>query len=205
MPTRFPNTARQIHTESDRTRAWASTGVRRRSTSSAIIRHASASGRTTVSPVGSTEDMRSTRNVRRPASVPATRYQPAPLAARPSGWTTRVVSAPSRARYPRVTCWASTTARCTASSSGGVRRGAVGRSQPWGSTMTAVDAASAESRNGSGRARTSLRSAALTSGVAADAGPATRNRARASDAVSPLRSVRPPPASCQPPLRPWRE
>ena len=56
-----------------------------------------------------------------------------------------------------------------------------------------------------GSARTSLRSAARTSGVADDDGPATRNRARASSAVRPLRSVRPPPASRHPPPRPCRE
>ncbi len=61
------------------------------------------------------------------------------------------------------------------------------------SMITVVDAASASERNVSGRARTSLRSAALSSGVADDDGPATRNRARASAALRPLRSVRAPP------------
>ena len=42
-------------------------------------------------------------------------------------------------------------------------------------------------------------------GVADDDGPATRNSARASGAVRPLRSVVPPPSSRQPPLRPWIE
>ena len=69
----------------------------------------------------------------------------------------------------------------------------------------ALDAASAWVRNDSGSALMSLRSAARTSGVAAEEGPATRNRARASGSVSPLRSVRPPPASRQPPLRPRSE
>ena len=53
-----------------------------------------------------------------------------------------------------------------------------------------------------GSARTSLRSAAFTSGVALEAGPATRNRVWASAAVRPLRSVRPPPRSAHPPPRP---
>ena len=99
----------------------------------------------------------------------------------------------------------SMTACWMASSCGGVGRAWFGRPQSAGSTTTAVDAASASGRNGSGRARTSLRNAALTSGVAADDGPATRNRARASAAVRPLRSVRAPPMSCQPPLRPGFE
>jgi hypothetical protein len=50
-----------------------------------------------------------------------------------------------------------------------------------------------------------LRSAALASGVAVDAGPATMNSVLASASVSPLRSVRAPPMSCQPPLRPGCE
>ena len=59
-------------------------------------------------------------------------------------------------------------------------------------------------RKVTGRARTSLRSAARTSGVAA-AGPAMRKSARASSAVSPLRSVRAPPISSHPPPRPGWE
>ena len=35
--------------------------------------------------------------------------------------------------------------------------------------------------------------------------PAARNRVRASPAVRPVRSVRDPPSSCQPPLRPGDE
>jgi len=64
---------------------------------------------------------------------------------------------------------------------------------------------SACSRNGSGSARTSLLSAASTAGVAVEAGPATRNKARASFADSPDRSVRAPPTSRQPPPRPCTE
>src|SRR3954465_11842295 len=71
-------------------------------------------------------------------------------------------------------------------------------SHPVGSTTTAVVAASAPDRRGSGRARTSLRSAAFTCGVAIGDGPATRNRARASDAVSPLRAGRPAPGRAPP-------
>jgi biotin operon repressor len=57
--------------------------------------------------------------------------------------------------------------------------------------MTSDDAAaSACTRNGSGRAWTSLRSAAFRAGVTDEAGPATRNRVRASPAVNPDRSVR---------------
>jgi hypothetical protein len=78
-------------------------------------------------------------------------------------------------------------------------------SHPWGSTTSAEDAVSACIRNGSGSARTSLRNAACSCGLADDDGPAARNSARDSAAVSPLRSVRPPPASRQPPPRPWEE
>ena len=66
------------------------------------------------------------------------------------------------------------------------------RSQSEASMMTAPPADSAEARNVSGKARTSFRRAAFTSGVAAP-GPATRNSALASAALSPLRSVRAPP------------
>ena len=62
-----------------------------------------------------------------------------------------------------------------------------------GSRTIAAAAFSASARNVSGRAWTSLRSAAFASGVTADDGPATRNSVRASAAVSPLRSVRAPP------------
>ena len=74
--------------------------------------------------------------------------------------------------------------------------------QPAGSSTTADAAASASARNVSGSAWTSLRSAALASGVAVDDGPATMNSVRASAAVSPLRSVRAPPSSCHPPPLP---
>ena len=82
--------------------------------------------------------------------------------------------------------------------------GAAGRRRPSaaGSSTMADAAASASARNVSGSACTSLRSAALASGVAVDDGPATRNSVRASAAVSPLRSVRAPPISDQPPPRP---
>ena len=103
------------------------------------------------------------------------------------------------------TCLPSMTACCTVSRWGGAGRSGAERSQPLASTTTAVWAASAWVRNDSGRARTNLRSAARSSGVADDDGPATRNNARASAAESPLRSVRPPPANRQPPLRPCSE
>ncbi len=101
MRMRVPSTVRHSHTESGWQRALARIGVRRCSTSSVTIRHVSArskpSGRSTGSPVGSTDVIRSTRNVRWPASVPATRYQTVPLVASPSGWTVRVVVERSRA------------------------------------------------------------------------------------------------------------
>ena len=75
-------------------------------------------------------------------------------------------------------------------------RGTDVRPQLAGSSTTADAAASASARNVSGSAWTSLRSAALASGVAVDDGPATMNSVRASAAVSPLRSVRAPPISC---------
>ena len=62
---------------------------RRPATSSA---RSKSGGRTTGSPVRSTDRTRLTRNVRIPASVPATRYQTDPLSTRPSGWTVRSVS-----------------------------------------------------------------------------------------------------------------
>ena len=82
------------------------------------------------------------------------------------------------------------TARCSASRCGG--GGGSAWSHPAGSRTTAPAAASACSRKVDGRACTSLRSAARTSGVAAS-GPAMRKSARASSEVSPLRSVRAPP------------
>ena len=118
----------------------------------------------------------------------------------PSGWITRSVSERVRSAYPRRTWRPSTTARCRSSRWGG--RGAVEPPQPAGSSTTAEAAASASARNVSGSAWTSLRSAALASGVAVDDGPATMNRVRASAAVSPLRSVRAPPISDQPPPLP---
>ncbi len=82
-----------------------------------------------------------------------------------------------------------------------VRRWGRGRSpQLAGSSITAEAAASASARKVSGRACTSLRRAALASGVADDDGPATRNRVRASAAVRPAEvgagpaEQRPPPA-----------
>ena len=77
-------------------------------------------------------------------------------------------------------------------------------SQLDGSWTTAPAAASACWRKVAGSACTSLRRAALTSGVASD-GPAIKNSARASSAVSPLRSVREPPTSSHPPPRPGCE
>ena len=71
-----------------------------------------------------------------------------------------------------------------------------------GRARSADAAASASARNVSGSAWTSLRSAALASGVAVDDGPATMNSVRASAAVSPLRSVRAPPISDHPPPLP---
>ena len=65
--------------------------------------------------------------------------------------------------------------------------------------MTNDDAAaSACTRKGSGRAWTSLRRAAFTAGGVAEAGPATRNSARASLAVNSDRSVRMPLARHRP-------
>ena len=69
----------------------------------------------------------------------------------------------------------STAACCSTSRCSGGRAGE--RSQLVGSITTAAAAASASARNGSGRARTSLRNAALICGVAAADGPATRNSA----------------------------
>ena len=51
-------------------------------------------------------------------------------------------------------------------------------------------------------ARTSLRSAVFALGATVADGPATRNSARASAAVNPLRSVRAPPSNSQPPPLP---
>ena len=82
------------------------------------------------------------------------------------------------------------------------RSRASGPSWLWSST-TADAAASASARNGSGSARTSLRRAALTSGVADAEGPATRNSARASAAVRPA-EVRPGPADQRPAAAPSR-
>ena len=209
MRMRVPSWARHQGSTAGSTHARASTGARRCSTSSVIKRHASSrskpSGRTTGSPVGSTAVTRSTRKVRSPASVSATRYQTWPLAASPSGCTTRVVACarrgrrsrarPARPRRRPAARRRGGAAPAGATSDGPTRRGR----RPPRSTRPRRS-----SRIGSGSARTSLRRAAFTWGVADDDGPATRNRARASAAVSPLRSVRPPPASCQPPLRPWQ-
>jgi hypothetical protein len=158
-------------------------------------------GRSTASPVGSTLRIRSTRNVRLPASVPAMRYHVAPFAATPSGCTTRVEVEPCRSTYSSRICTPSMTAACTASS----RAGAGGRGRrphAAGSITVEVAAASARSRSGSGSARTSLRSAARTSGDASGFGPTSANSARTSGALIPERSVRPPPARRQPPPRP---
>ena len=77
--------------------------------------------------------------------------------------------------------------------------------------MAGVPVYSRQGRNGGwqllGGARTDLSglTAAEARALFLVAGPATRNRARASGSVRPLRSVRPPPASRHPPLRPWTE
>ena len=77
------------------------TGTRASSITLVIIRQLSArskpSGRTTGTSVTSTDVIRSMRKVRWPASVSATRYQRLALVARPSGCTTRVLIARSRA------------------------------------------------------------------------------------------------------------
>ena len=162
------------------------------------------SGRTTASPVGSTDVTRSTRNVRSPASVSATRYHARALGGEPErvhdacGRGTRHArrspARPVRPRSPR----AGGRRDAPASGARGPGRPTAGCRRPPRSTRLPRRRGTARAR-----ARTSLRSAALTSGVAVDAGPATRNSARASAALSPLRSVRAPPRRCHPPFRPW--
>ena len=91
MLTFVPNIMRSRPTTSVVAVPRARTGTRAASTSAVMSFHASArskpSGRTTGAPVGSADVTRSTRNVRSPAAVSATRYQARSFVARPSGWT----------------------------------------------------------------------------------------------------------------------
>jgi hypothetical protein len=118
--------------------------------------------------------------------VSASRCQAPPLAATPSGSTVRVVTAPERPAYRDRTCTRSMMERWSAARWGDA--GGEAAPQPPASGTTASAAAEAGSRNGSGNARTSLRSADLASGASLVCGPARRNSARVSAAFRPLRS-----------------
>jgi len=80
--------------------ARAVVGLRRSSTTVTIRCQASPrskpAGRCAGWPVGSTETTRSTRNVRGPSAVPATRYHVPRFTTRPSGCTVRVLVIRSR-------------------------------------------------------------------------------------------------------------
>ena len=86
---RQPNNIRRIPIASGAAANMAVAGARSCSTRSVMSAHAvlrsKSAGRTTFSPVGETLVTRSTRNVRKPVSVSAMKYQAGPLVAKPSG------------------------------------------------------------------------------------------------------------------------
>ena len=138
----------------------------------------------TGSSVTVTSRTRLTRNVRIPASVPATRYQATPF----SHEAQRV----HRALGLRSAAVGVGQADLHAVDHGLLQHVEVLRAgattvppQPAGSRTMADAAASASARNVSGSAWTSLRSAALASGVAVDDGPAIMNSVRASGRGEP--------------------
>ena len=145
--------------------------------------------------------IRSTRKVRCPLSVPAMRYQMSSLSTRPHGSTSRSVRSPGAVRRrPAGPCGAGPRRSCSRSTSSGRRPSR----SPQRADRPRRRRPPPRRRPGrsAGSARTSLRSAAFASPEAAAAGPASRNSACASVADSPLRSVRAPPTSDQPPPRP---
>ena len=157
-------------------------------------------GRSTGSPVTSTARTRFTRNVRRPVSVPATRYHVAPFSTSPSGWTARSVSAQRAVGVSQANLAGRRRRRAAAASRCCGGRGAPRAPHDAGSSTIGRGGAPRR-RRGTSRAAPAPACAAppWPSGVAVDDGPATRNSVRASSAVSPLRSVRAPPISDHPP------